>query len=102
MQLYEAFGNVLLAGVAWWVFRRRSFKGQVWWTYAAGYALLRFGLDGRMLRVEFFECVNQASGVLFTNPDQSIEIEGRHRRAVNHRRNAANDDVFNVVLAEDS
>jgi phosphatidylglycerol:prolipoprotein diacylglycerol transferase len=45
VQLYEALGNVLLAGAMYLLFRKRSFTGQVWWTYAALYAVMRFALE---------------------------------------------------------
>jgi len=46
VQLYEALGNVLLAGLIYLVFRRRRFSGQAWWSYVAGYAVLRILLEG--------------------------------------------------------
>lgn len=45
VQLYEAFGNVLLAGLVYLIFRHRRFAGQAWWSYAAAYAVLRFLLE---------------------------------------------------------
>ena len=45
VQLYEAAGNLLLALGAWWLLGRRRFSGQVWWSYVAAYALLRFSLE---------------------------------------------------------
>ena len=46
VQLYEAVGNVMLAGLIYLVFRRRRFAGQAWWSYVAAYAVLRFVLEG--------------------------------------------------------
>lgn len=41
-QLYEATTNLLLGGFLIWLFGRRKFDGQVFWTYVLAYAVLRF------------------------------------------------------------
>jgi len=41
-QLYEAATNLLLGGFLIWLFGRRKFDGQVFWTYVRAYAVLRF------------------------------------------------------------
>ena len=44
-QLYSAGLNYLLAGTLFWLFPRRKFTGQVFFTYALGYALYRFIIE---------------------------------------------------------
>jgi phosphatidylglycerol:prolipoprotein diacylglycerol transferase len=41
-QLYEAATNLILGGLLIWFFPRRTFDGQVFWTYVLAYAGLRF------------------------------------------------------------
>lgn len=45
VQIYEALGNLALAGMALWMLRRRRFSGQVIWTYVAAYGALRFTVE---------------------------------------------------------
>ena len=45
VQLYEAAGNLALAGLALWMLPRRRFTGQVAWTYVAAYGAMRFTVE---------------------------------------------------------
>lgn len=41
-QLYEATTNVLLGVFLIWMFRRKQYDGQIFWTYVLAYAVFRF------------------------------------------------------------
>ena len=41
-QLYAALGNLVLFGGLLWFYRRKSFDGQVFWTYVVSYGVFRF------------------------------------------------------------
>lgn len=41
-QLYEAATNLLLGAFLIWLYRRRQFDGQVFWSYVLAYAVMRF------------------------------------------------------------
>jgi phosphatidylglycerol---prolipoprotein diacylglyceryl transferase len=45
VQLYEAAGNLALAGLALFMLPRRRFTGQAGWTYVAAYGALRFAVE---------------------------------------------------------
>lgn len=45
VQIYEAAGNLLIAGAMLLLLARRRFPGQVFWTYAAVYGAFRFTVE---------------------------------------------------------
>jgi len=44
-QLYAAFGHLLLFGFVFWLSRRNYRRGEVFWSFVAGYGLIRFVTD---------------------------------------------------------
>jgi hypothetical protein len=49
-------------------------------------------------RVECRQCLREPLDVLRLDSDQSIDVESSHWRALQHRRDAADDDVFDAVV----
>ena len=44
-QLYSALGNLAIFGVLLWLYRRKRFDGQVFWSYTVLYGIFRFAVE---------------------------------------------------------